>query len=157
MEREIVEEKIRKEKARRKRVLEEIGKGIRESSNYSSYDEEFFYENVKNKNYKLIYLSLSDQIMRRYWDKGIKDYNEVLKMVEPFEKLIFDDVQFWNTNGDDFKEMIDHQCDTDPTFFSGDILITDPGYILREYDEENDIDYEKRIGLQVDMDLRWKI
>ena len=136
MNREIVEERIRKEKERREKVLEEIGRGIKKSSYYNESDEETYNKCIREKDYTLASLILSKKIDDRYLTKKIKSFEEIIEKAEDFEKLIIQDMNYWDDN--DFEDIINHQCDSEIKMFSGDILITRPGNVINEEDEDKD-------------------
>lgn len=143
MDKKIIEEQIQKEMTKRETMIHKIKTEVRNAKNIRNEEKteilEYFekgwyyaasvmiphaiiiYHLIENRN-----KNISRKI--EYEDKSILD-----KEIEYFDKLGLKEIENWDN--DDFDEMRELLCDSEPKPFSGDIIITDPGYLMKSYDD----------------------
>ena len=151
MDKKYVEEKIKKEKARREEIIKKIKKAVEETEHLGEAKRQEILKKIENKDYYLVNMDIRLGIILYNVENKTEDASILEKELEYFNGLGLDEMSSWREY--DFDAIMERLCDSEPKFFSGDIIITDPCYILKHGERDDwslcDCGYEmEELGIQ---------
>ena len=143
MDKKWVEKMISEERTRRKEIAQKIEAAVKEAHNIEPTQKAEILKNLEEHKYSLVELMIRMSLVSFYAKQAIKDHASA----DPFAiKTAFN---YFNSLGlmrlagcdDEHSEYIKSLEDSEPKYFSGDIIITDPLYVVK--DDTNQDDWKK--------------
>ena len=134
MDKKWIDEKIKEQEDRRKEICDRIMKAVEEADNINREDKEMIKDKIKKKSYMFIRYAIEKSILFYHVLNGEKGITEeaLEKEYQPFYSLGLEEMSSWDPYD---SERIKNLQDSEPKFYSGDIIITDPCYLMRTHDD----------------------
>lgn len=143
MDKKWVEKMISEERTRRKEIAQKIEAAVKEAHNIEPNDKSEILKYLEEHKYCMVESMIRMSLVLFYAKQEKKDlasayYSSSIKTaIEYFNSLGLDKMRSWDNDNFEYLETL---ADSEPKYFSGDIIITDPCYLIRDDADRDDWD-----------------